>query len=147
MNVRKFLTKEQKEEILNAIHAAEKLTSGEIRVHLESKCPGDALERAREVFQRLKMHETQLHNGALVYLAITDRKLAIFGDEGINEVVADDFWENVKEDMLKRFKEGAFAEGLCFAISQVGDKLKEYFPHQEDDINELPDDISMKDTD
>jgi uncharacterized membrane protein len=147
MNVRKFLTKEQKNDILNAIHAAEKLTSGEIRVHLESKCPGEALERAREVFQQLKMHETHLHNGALIYLAITDRKLAIFGDQGIHEVVEDDYWENVKEKMLKRFKEGAFSEGLCIAIGLIGEKLKEHFPYQDDDINELPDDISIKDED
>jgi len=147
MNVRKFLTKEQKEDILNAIHAAEKLTSGEIRVHLESKCPGDALERAKEVFQQLKMHETHLHNGALIYLAIADRKLAIFGDQGINEVVADDYWENVKETILKLFKEGTFAEGLCVAIGMIGEKLKEHFPYRDDDINELPDDISIKDTD
>lgn len=147
MNVRKFLTKEQKNDILNAIHAAEKLTSGEIRVHLEAKCPGDSLERAKEVFQQLKMHETQLHNGALVYMAISDRKLAVFGDQGINEVVANDYWENVKEEMLKHFKDGAFAEGLCLGIGLIGEKLKEHFPYREDDINELPDDISINDPD
>jgi len=147
MNVRKFLTNVQKQDILKAIHAAEKLTSGEIRVHLEAKCPGDALERAKDVFQQLEMHETQLHNGVLIYVAITDRKLAIFGDQGIHEVVADDYWENIKEKMLKHFKEGAFAEGISFAIGEIGEKLKEHFPYSEDDINELPDDISIKDTD
>lgn len=147
MNVRKFLNKKQKEEILSAINSAEKLTSGEIRVHLESKCRGDSLERAKEVFQQLKMHETRLRNGALIYLAISDRKLAVFGDQGINEVVAEEYWENVKEEMLKRFKDGAFSEGLSLGISLIGEKLKEHFPYQDNDINELPDDISMKDPD
>jgi uncharacterized membrane protein len=87
MNVKKFFTKEQKDKIVNSIKEAEKETSGEIRLHLESKCKGDALERAVKVFKKLKMHQTQLRNGTLIYLAVKDRKFAIYGDEGINEIV------------------------------------------------------------
>ena len=62
-------------------------------------------------------------------------------------MVAEGYWENVKETMLKCFKDGAFSEGLSLGIGRVGEKLKEHFPYQEDDINELPDDISMNDAD
>jgi uncharacterized membrane protein len=142
MNVNKFFSKEQKERIIQQIKDAEKETSGEIRVHLESSCKDDALNRAMTVFQKLKMHETQLRNGTLIYLAIKDRKFAIYGDKGINEVVPDNFWQDVKDKMRQQFVEDKFTEGITTGIEQVGQKLKTFFPYQQDDINELPDDIS-----
>lgn len=143
MSVKTFFTKEQKDKIVNSIKEAEKETSGEIRIHLESKCRGEALERAVKVFQKLKMHQTQLRNGTLIYLAVKDRKFAIYGDEGINEIVPENFWEDVKDEMQSHFAKGDFAEGISGGIYSVGEKLKEFFPYQEDDVNELPDDISI----
>jgi len=143
MGVANFFNKEEKEQIIQAIKDAEHQTSGEIRLHLESHCKGDALERAVQMFEKLKMHETQLHNGTLIYLAVKDRKFAIFGDEGINEIVPDNFWEDVKEAMRGAFQKDNFLEGLTRGIHLVGEKLKENFPYQDDDINELPDDISV----
>lgn len=143
MNIKKFFSKEQKEQIIRAIQEAEKETSGEIRLHLDSKCKGDALERAMVVFQKLKMQETQLRNGTLIYLAVNDRKFAIYGDTGINEAVPDNFWQDVKDDMRNYFKDDKFAAGIIGGIEQVGQKLKDFFPYQSDDINELPDDISI----
>ena len=95
------------------------------------------------MFEKLKMHETQLRNGTLIYLAVKDHKFAIFGDEGINEIVPENFWEDVKEEMREIFVKGQFADGISRGIYLVGEKLKEFFPYQDDDINELPDDISM----
>lgn len=145
MNVKNFFSKQQKAEIVAAIQAAEKDTSGEIRLHIESSCKGDALERTVKLFEKLKMHATHLRNGVLIYLAVKDKKFAIFGDEGINEVVPDDFWEDVKEEMAGHFKKGDFAAGISMGIRRVGEKLKEYFPYQDDDVNELSDDISIGD--
>ena len=143
MNVEKFFSKEQKKQIVNAIKEAEKETSGEIRVHIESSCKKDTLERAVQLFEKLKMHETQLHNGTLIYLAVKDQKFAIFGDEGINEIVPDNFWADVRTVMQKEFESGNFVAGLTTGIGLVGQKLKEYFPYKDDDINELPDEISI----
>ncbi len=143
MNVKKFFNKEQQKKIVEAIKLAEKETSGEIRVHLESKCKGDALERAVKMFAKLKMHKTELHNGVIIYLAVQDKKFAIFGDKGINEVVPDNFWEDVKEIMKEHFIKSEFVEGLTKGIVMIGEKLKEFFPYQQDDVNELSDDISM----
>ena len=142
MNVNNFFSKDQKERIIRQIKEAEKETSGEIRVHLESRCKDDVLGRAMTIFKKLKMHETQLRNGTLIYLAIKDRKFAIYGDKGINEAVPDNFWQDVKEKMRQLFIEEKFTEGITTGIEQVGQKLKTFFPYQQDDINELPDDIS-----
>ena len=143
MRVSNFLTKQQKTDVVNAIKDAEKMTSGEIRVHMESKCKGVALERAVKVFEKLKMHQTELRNGVIIYLAVTDKKFAIFGDEGINEVVPDNFWEDAKEAMQAEFVKANFSAGLEKGIRMVGEKLKEFFPYQDDDVNELSDDISF----
>ncbi len=143
MNINKFFSKEEKEQIIDAIKNAEKETSGEVRLHIESSCKGDALQRAILVFSKLKMHETKLRNGTLVYLAAKDRKFAIFGDEGINRVVPENFWEDVKDDMRKEFVEDRFAQGVVTGVGHIGEKLRQFFPYQSDDVNELPDDISI----
>lgn len=142
MNIEKFFSKEQKKQIVDAIQQAENRTSGEVRVHIETTCKTDALDRAVKMFEKLKMHETELRNGTLIYLAVKDKKFAIFGDEGINEIVPENFWQDVRDCMKKEFAGGNFTSGLTSAIELIGRKLKEYFPVAEDDINELSNDIS-----
>lgn len=138
-----ILSKEDKENIRLAVQEAELNTSGEIRVHIESRCKINELDRAAHVFAILKMHKTELRNGVLIYIAFKDKKFAIIGDGGINAVVPENFWDEIKEQMKLDFSEGNFATGIIKAIKTSGEKLKEFFPHQADDINELPDDISF----
>lgn len=140
---RDLFTKEQKDDIRQAILNAELDTSGEIRVHIENSCTGDVMDRAADIFKKLKMHKTELRNGVLFYLALQNRKFAILGDQGINAVVPDDYWDDIKETLLIHFREERFTEGLVEAISRIGEKLKKHFPHRTDDVNELPDEISF----
>ncbi len=137
-----FLTKEDENEIVAAIQLAEKNTSGEIRVHIEQTTSKVPFDRALEVFYELKMNETQLQNGVLIYLAIADKQFVICGDKGINEVVATDFWDSTKEIIAAQFKKGNFKQGLIDGIAQAGEQLKNYFPWQTDDTNELSNEIS-----
>ncbi len=143
MKVSDFFSEEEKLQIVEAIKQAELNTSGEIRLHVESKCAGEALDHAAFWFKKLDMHKTEARNGVLFYLAVADRKFAIIGDAGINEKVEENFWDSVKALMLAKFKEGKFAEGLSEGIGKAGEKLKAYFPYQLNDKNELPDDISF----
>jgi uncharacterized membrane protein len=138
-----FFTEDQKAKILASVKEAEQDTSGEIRVHVETSFNGDVLDRAAWVFGKLGMHKTALRNGVLFYLAVEDRKFAIIGDAGINAKVPADFWDTTKELIQKNFKEGKFTEGLCEGIILAGKHLKTHFPHKEDDVNELPDEISF----
>ncbi|CAM4007377.1 TPM domain-containing protein [Flavobacterium antarcticum] len=140
--VEDFLTKEEEQEIVQAIQIAEKDTSGEIRVHIEKTTSIDAFDRALEVFNLLKMDETKLKNGVLIYLAVADKSFVICGDEGINDVVEDDFWDSTKDLMLTQFKKGNFKQGLIDGILKAGERLKSYFPHKDDDENELSNEIS-----
>lgn len=133
--------------IVDAIKAAEKNTSGEIRVHIEAYCKEpNVLDRASKVFAELNMHKTDLRNGVLFYLATIDRKFAIIGDAGINKNVPTNFWEEIKEKMAHKFRKGQFTEGLSDGIIEAGMQLKQHFPRTEDDMNELSDEISFGNT-
>jgi len=140
--VEDFLTKEEEQEIVEAIRMAEKNTSGEIRVHIEKTTSMDAYERAMEVFHQLKMDETELQNGVLIYLAVEDRHFVICGDKGINDVVQHDFWDCTRDIMVTEFKKGDFKQGLIDGITRAGEQLQKYFPWQQGDTNELSNEIS-----
>ncbi len=140
--VEAFLTPEEEQEIVEAIRKAEKNTSGEIRVHIEPTTKKDHYERAREVFQELEMDKTRDANGVLLYIAVLDRTFVIYGDQGINEVVPETFWNDTKEVIQGHFKQGRFKQGIVEGILKAGEELKEHFPYRSDDKNELSNEVS-----
>lgn len=138
-----FFTKEQKDIIVRAIEDAEKQTSGEIRVFIENTCKGDVLDRAAFLFRKLGMTKTRERNGILFYLAIARQQFAILGDMGINARLPEGFWDTVRDKLEEHFKSGDFTGGLNEGIRMAGEKLKTYFPHKADDVNELSDEITF----
>lgn len=137
-----FISKAAEKEIVKAIQTAEKNTSGEIRVHIEDRCDEELISRVKSTFYRLEMDKTKLRNGVLFYLAANNRQFYILGDQGIHEKVPEDFWEDTIALMKSYFVKKQFAEGLIQGILRAGEQLKKHFPHQKDDQNELPDEIS-----
>ncbi|ULC59176.1 TPM domain-containing protein [Flaviramulus sp. BrNp1-15] len=137
-----FLSPEEEQEIIEAIRLAEKNTSGEIRVHIEKTSNTDVFNRAMEVFHNLKMDNTKLQNGVLIYVAVDDKTFVIYGDKGINDVVSKDFWDSTKNIMQSHFKSGHFKKGLIEGILKAGEQLENYFPWQHTDVDELPNNIS-----
>lgn len=138
-----FFSKQDQDDIRQAVMLAELDTSGEIRVHIENYCKGEVLDRAAFIFKQLGMNKTEKRNGVLIYLAVKNRRYAIIGDVGINSVVPENFWNDIKQLMLDHFRDGKFTDGLIKAIEQTGKLLKEHFPYHRDDVNELPDDVSF----
>ena len=137
-----FFSKVEERQIVAAIQKAEKNTSGEIRVHIEPTFEGKVMDKAIAVFNDLKMFETEARNGVLFYVATEAKKFVVLGDDGINKVVPDDFWESTKNKVINQFKQGQFAQGLIDGIAEAGEQLKTYFAYQSDDTNELSDEIS-----
>lgn len=128
-------------QILDAIGAAERMTSGEIRLFVEDVCGENVLDRAAYIFHELKMDRTAERNGVLFYLALEARQFAILGDAGINRKVPEDFWHSIKLEMEHRFALGEFVTGLSTGIERAGAALAEHFPRKHDDKNELSDEI------
>lgn len=138
-----FFSDAERKKIRRAIDAAERVTSGEIRVHLERKAREPFYEHALEIFEKIGMTKTRERNGVLIFIGLASRRFAILGDQGINEKVGELFWEHIKETMEADFREDRFADGIANAVLAIGEKLKTYFPCKRDDVNELPDEISF----
>jgi uncharacterized membrane protein len=140
--VRAFLSDDDLEAVMRAVAEAERHTSAEIRVHLDHACPGDARERAIKTFERLGMHKTAHRSGVLVYISVTDRKLAIVGDKGIHERVGEEYWQGLVAGVLERMRQGP-RDGLVHALAEVGRALGHHFPRHRGDTNELSDEVSI----
>lgn len=138
-----ILSDDEKQQIVESIRQAESRTSGEIRVFIEHKCKFiDPVDRAAEVFFQLKMENTIDRNAVLLYIAIKDKQLAIFGDEGIYKRTGKEYWENLVNHILQHFNKESFATGISEYVHQIGEGLHSYFPYDRaTDQNELPDEI------
>ncbi len=158
--VEAFLNSKQEEQVVAAIVAAEKETSGEIRVHLENfdtsfikeqsgvdLTPKEMVyQRAQQVFEILEMQNTMQRNGVLIYVAVNLRQFVVYGDYGINQKVSADFWSSTCNVISKYFKNKEFSKGLIMGISEIGTVLSTYFPYKEgEDIDELDNQISRLD--
>lgn len=139
---RRLLSREDEGRVVEAIRAAERRTSGEIRVHVEARCKGEALDEAAGVFERLGMTRTAARNGVLVFLAVDDRKFAIVGDRGIHGRVGAAFWGGLRDRLAERLREGRAADGLVEVVESIGAELGRSFPRAGEDRNELSDDLS-----
>jgi uncharacterized membrane protein len=135
----RFFSEKERHRIIAAIRQAEARTTGEIRLHVEGRYPGDPGTRARQLFAALGMHRTLRRNGVLLYLAVRDRRFAMVGDEGIDRAVPERFWEEVAAEMERDFRAGRFLPGIYRAIERIGAELARHFPRTPEDRNELPD--------
>jgi uncharacterized membrane protein len=137
----RHFSEEDHRRIQVAIAAAEKSTSGELRIFIARTCSKNVLDDAASAFEKLEMHKTELRNGVLIYLALESRQFAVIGDAGIHLHVGDAFWHSVRTEMQCHFIIGDFIKGLECAIERIGKELNKHFPFQDDDKNELPDEI------
>jgi uncharacterized membrane protein len=141
-NKKQFFTAEQQERMTAAIKQAESHTSGEVRVFIESRCEYvDPVDRAKEIFLNLKMEQTKDRNAVLLYLAMDDRQMAIFGDEGIYKRLGKEYWDKEVRKIIAAFTKDDYTGGICLVVSDIGNALKAEFPYERDDKNELPDEI------
>lgn len=138
-----YFSKEENAQIVQAIKNAEQKTSGEVRIYIEKKCKMvNPVHRAKEIFFHLAMDKTNDRNAVLIYLAMKDRQLAIYGDEGIHQKVGQEFWQNEVKAILAAFNSSNYTEGLVKIIHDIGDALLFHFPYDaQTDKNELPDEI------
>lgn len=138
-----FFTDDEQYKIVQTIRTWEKDTTGELKLHIENECKGDPLERAQKLFSQLKLNETKKRNAVLIYLAIKSHKFAILGDTGIHDKVTKGFWNSVAWIIEDHFKQGLYLVGALEAINLVGAKLADFFPNEDDDIDEISNDISF----
>ncbi|HEV7767827.1 MAG TPA: TPM domain-containing protein [Thermoanaerobaculia bacterium] len=144
MHQKDFLARLDQQRIVDAIGAAEKRTSGEIRVHIQPKARGEIRDVAERTFERLGMTKTELRNGVLLFIACEEQRFTILGDRGIDEKVPADFWDTIAAKLTNRFKAGEFTDGIVEAIHSAGEELLHYFPRAEGDVDELSNEINIQ---
>ena len=129
--------------IVDAIKEAEINTSAEIRVHYTTKKSKSLLlNDAQQTFEALKMHETELRNGILIFLRLKTKEVAILGDIGIHQHVGNEFWEAVKEEIISTIKSSNITQGIIKGIELSGKQLNIHFPPNGLNPNELSDEIT-----
>ena len=143
LSLEEFLPERDRSGVSTAIATAERGTSAEVRVHLDEHCEDEELDRAAFLFTHLDMHRTALRNGVLLYVNVSDRRVAVIGDTGIHQRVGQSFWDDVLELVRMHFIGGRYAEGIIAGVGRIGEKLREHFPRMSDDRNELSDEVSM----
>ncbi len=138
-----FFSAEEQKQIVDAIRNAEQQTSGEIRVYIESKNPMvNVVDRAEEVFYKLKMDHTEHRNGVLIYVAVKHKEFALFGDEGIYKATGQEYWSHTAASVIAAIDGKNLVNGIEKAIGMIGAALREKFPYERTtDKNELPDEI------
>ncbi len=130
--------------IRQEIEAAEKMTSGEIRVSVAPLFWGNVRREAERAFDRLGMRNTRDRNGVLIFIVPSRRSFAILGDEGIDRSVGQTFWDNLAKILTQSFKSEDFTLGLIQCIQAIGEQLATAFPHAgAGDLNELPNDVDF----
>lgn len=130
--------------IVAAIKQAESNTTGELRLYMEHHCSYvEPLDRAKELFEQLGMFKTQGRNAIIVYVALTDRQFAIFGDVEIyHKAGGAQFWEKAAEKLKGHLRKNEITDGLCNCINELGMALSTHFPYDPSiPRNELPDEI------
>jgi len=138
----RYFTQSEEKKIIEAIGQTELATSGEMKVHVEGSSEQVAFERGVALFSELEMENTAQRNGVLFYIAMETHQFAIIADEGINKVVPSGFWNEITDSMREEFKQGNIVEGIVKGVEQAGLALKEHFPYQSDDRNEISNEIS-----
>ncbi len=141
-NRKPFLSNEETEQVLKCIRENEQSTSGEIRIFIESHCPFmNPIDRAKELFSKLKMYNTVDRNAILIYIAHKDKDFALFADGAIFEKAPHLFWKEESRRLSYHFFHNQYVEGITDCIANVGTQLKKQFPWEGEKKNELPDEI------
>lgn len=141
---RPLLSADEQLVVVAAIKEAERATSGEVRVYVEKRCSYiDALDRAVEIFQQMNMQATRERNAVLVYIALKDHQLAVYGDEGIHQKVGTAYWYEEVNKMIRDFNRENYAQGIAGCVIDIGKALQHFFPYTDKDENELSDEIQF----
>ena len=141
MKPKDFLNQLDDAAVLAEIAAAERRSSGEIRVYVSQKMVEDPVERATLRFKKLGMDKTRERNGVLLYFAPQAQKFAVIGDAGIHEKCGQAFWEEVATEIREQLKQQHFTEAVVRAVRKVGEVLARHFPRSEGDRDELSNEI------
>ena len=125
--------------VREAVEAAERHTSAEIVVSIAPFFIGSVERAARRAFERLGIAHTRRRNGVLVFVVPARRQVMVIGDHGAEACVDSSVWCEVASQIAHAFACGDGTAGLVAGVARLANALSAPFPHEHDDVNELPD--------
>ncbi len=137
------LTTAERRALQDAIAAAERGHRGEIRVHIESRYPGDGpLGRAEALYQELGIGKTRDDTGVLLYIAERDHKAAVFAGSGVYGARKPALWKDIAAAVAEGYAAGDRLSGLVRALAMIGDILRETARGDDTAGDELPNQVT-----
>lgn len=100
--------------------------------------------RAQLEFYELAMSQTQGRTGILLFISQMEHRAVVLADRAIAQKMDGSVWQEVVDLMLRGVKRGDLAEGMTQAIERCGELLAPHFPIAENDRNELPNRLVVK---
>lgn len=144
--VRRYFPRDALREVELAVKQSEARHAGQLRVVIEGHLDPwevfahlSAGEKAVSHFAQLGVWDTEHNNGVLLYLLLSEKKIEIVADRGINNKVTPETWQHICRDMSCSFKDGNYLTGLLETIEAISDVLEKHFPDTGSEKNELPD--------
>ncbi len=136
------------ERLMRRVMASERRHSGEVRIYVEAGLPmsylwrdANARERALALFGKLRIWDTELNNGVLIYLLLADHAIELVADRGLNQRVSVGEWQAMATKLGAAIRAGQYEEGLTQALEEVSAVMVKHFPLESNqtNLNELPD--------
>lgn len=140
---RKYFNDRSVAELESYIRESETKHKAELVVAIETLPPsGQTLsqERALEVFGRLRVWDTPLNSGVLLYINLSVRTIEIIADRGIE--VTNASWQSVCSGISTHFAQKQYMIGLKKGIEEITELLAE--KHMEDIENPEENRLSNK---
>lgn len=102
---------------------------------LDSRVEG----RGAEAFLDEQVFATRERTGVLIFVALFEHRVLLLADEGIDERVADDAWDEISGELASGIRQGTPAQALIHAVKRCADLLVAHGVHGVDPENELSD--------
>ena len=134
---RDALSRDEIDRIEAKIAAVERLTSAELRVVLTRSTWLGIKTKARTVFRKYQLDKTAERNAVLLLIDFRNQEILVYGDEGVDSLVGQDFWNDVRDAMVEEFRGGKLADGISIGIRIVGEKLSLLYPPKSSDVDEI----------
>lgn len=136
---RRHFDEEMLAHVAERIKQGESMHTGELMVAVEAVMPSHESSphlRALEVYGRLRVWDTPLNSGVLLYLALDQQAIEIIADRGLS--VTDTQWQQICADLQARFAKADYIDALMDAIDSIQALLKIHAPVGDNDANVLP---------
>lgn len=101
-------------------------------------------KRAKIEFYENCVNETQDKVGVLIFISILEKSVIILADKTIAQKLPQDVWQKAVDAMLEGFRQKNMGLAFKNGLAQCSNLLAENFPVKLDDVDELANNVVIK---